>query len=107
MYLGFAFEGDLHQTLEFIPLAVRRKLDLAGLKPSLAAWTALTRAEKLAVCHLPVDGPGDLDVYREALQGFAHRAGHVIEPLESERNLPSMIHVPRRLKRIRDGLRAE
>ena len=82
MYLRFAFEGDLHRTLEFIPIAVRRKLDLAGLKPSLAAWTALTRAEKLAVCHLPVEGPEDLDVYREALQGFAHRAGHVIEPLE-------------------------
>jgi len=82
MYLRFAFEGDLHRTLEFIPLSVRRKLDLAGLKPSLAAWTALTRAEKLAVCHLPVDGPEDLDVYREALQGFAHRAGHVVDPVE-------------------------
>jgi len=82
MYLRFEFEGDLHRTLEFIPLAVRRKLDLAGLKLSLKAWTAMTRAEKLAICHLPVDGPGDLDVYREALQGFAHRAGHVIEPLE-------------------------
>jgi hypothetical protein len=82
MYLRFSFEGDLHRTLEFIPLTVRRKLDLAGLKPSLAAWTALTRAEKLAVCHLPVDGPEDVEVYREAVQGFAHRAGKVIEPLE-------------------------
>ena len=79
MYLRFAFEGD---TLEFIPLAVRRKLDLAGLKLSLAAWTALSRAERLAVCHLPVDGPGDLDVYREALAGFAQRAGHPLAPLE-------------------------
>ena len=79
MYLRFGFESD---TLEFIPLAVRRKLDLAGLKLSLAGWTALSRAERLAVCHLPVDGPGDLDVYREALAGFAERAGRPVAPLE-------------------------
>ena len=82
MYLRFEFEGDLHRTLEFIPLAVRRKMDLAGLKLSLAAWTAMTRAERLAVCHLPVEGPEDLDVYREALAGFAARAGHPAAPLE-------------------------
>jgi hypothetical protein len=83
MYLRLELEGDLNRTLEFIPLAVRRKLDLAGLKLSLKAWTAMTRAERLAVCHLPVDGEGDLDVYREALTGFAERAGHPVAPLES------------------------
>jgi hypothetical protein len=82
MYLRFEFEGDLHRTLEFIPMAVRRKLDLAGLKLSLQAWTAMNRGERLAVCHLPVDGPGDLDVYREALRAFAERAGHPVPPLE-------------------------
>jgi hypothetical protein len=82
MYLRFEFEGDLHRTLEFIPLAVRRKMDLAGLKLSLAAWTKMTRAERLAVCHLSVDAPEDRDVYREALAGFAERAGHPVAPLE-------------------------
>jgi len=82
MYLRLELEGDLHRTLEFIPLAVRRKLDLAGLKLSLKAWTAMTRAERLAVCHLPVDGAGDLEVYREALAGFAERAGNQVAPLE-------------------------
>jgi len=83
MYLRFAFEGDVHETLQTIPLAVRRKLDLSGLKLSLAGWTALSRAERLAVCHLPVDAPADLEVYREALRGFADRAGHPVTPLES------------------------
>jgi len=83
MYLRFAFEGDVHETLQTIPLAVRRKLDLSGLKLSLAGWTALSRAERLAVCHLPVDLPSDLEVYREALRGFAERAGHPVTPLES------------------------
>jgi hypothetical protein len=35
------------------------------------------------VCHLPVDSPADLEVYREALRGFAERAGHPVTPLES------------------------
>ena len=82
MYLRFAFEGDVHETLQTIPLAVRRKLDLSGLKLSLAGWTALSRAERLAVCHLPVDSASDLEVYREALRGFAERAGHPVTPLE-------------------------
>jgi len=82
MYLRFAFEGDVHETLATIPLAVRRKLDLAGLKLSLAGWTALSRAERLAVCHLPVESQADLEVYREALRGFAGRAGHPVVPLE-------------------------
>jgi hypothetical protein len=83
MYLRFAYEGDVHETLATIPLAVRRKLDLAGLKLSLSGWTAMTRAERLAVCHLPVDSGADLEVYREALRGFAERAGHPVLPLES------------------------
>src|SRR5436305_14903016 len=82
MYLAFEFEGDVHRTLETIPLAVRRKLDLAGLKLSLQGWTSLSRAEKLALCHLPVEGDGDLDVYREALRGFADRSAHPVSPLE-------------------------
>jgi hypothetical protein len=82
MYLRFAFEGDVHETLATIPLAVRRKLDLAGLKLSLVGWTALSRAERLAVCHLPVDSGRDLEVYREALRGFAERAGHPVVQLE-------------------------
>jgi len=82
MYLRFAYEGDVHETLATIPLAVRRKLDLAGLKLSLAGWVAMSRAERLAICHLPVDASSDLEVYREALRGFAERAGHPVLPLE-------------------------
>jgi hypothetical protein len=98
MYLRFGFEGDLHRTLEFIPIAVRRKLDLAGLKLSLAAWNRLTRAEKLAICHLPVDDDGDLAAYREVLAGFGERAGEPVARLEggpvdprSWRNLPETL----------------
>lgn len=75
MFRRFDFEEETYATLACIPLAVRRKLDLAGLKISLAGWQSLPRADRLALCHLPVDGDGDLEVYREVLRGFAERAG--------------------------------
>ena len=49
MYLRLQLEGDLHETLEFIPLAVRRKLDLAGLKLSLAAPAVDGRANRACI----------------------------------------------------------
>ena len=81
MYLKFELEGDIHDSLHCVPLCVRRKLDLAALKISLDGWRALTRAERLALCHLPIDGEGDRAVYREVLQGFCARAGVPLSPL--------------------------
>lgn len=81
MYRQFVFEGDVHQALDCVPLVVRRKLDVAGLKISLAGWQALTRAERLALCHLPVDGAEDLAVYQEVMRAFAERAGAELKAL--------------------------
>jgi hypothetical protein len=75
VFRRFDFEAETYTSLSCVPLAVRRKLDLAGLKISLRGWQALPRAERLALCHLPVDGPGDLDMYREVLRAYAERAG--------------------------------
>lgn len=82
MYKQFQFEGPVHQELDCVPLCPRRKLDLAGLKLSLAGWQAMTRAERLALCHLPVESPEDLETYREVLRGFAARAGTALSPLQ-------------------------
>ncbi|WP_437305297.1 nitrate reductase associated protein [Sorangium sp. So ce388] len=81
MYRQFALEGEVHVVLDCVPLAVRRKLDLAELKISLAGWQTLSRAERLALCHLPVDTDDDVAVYAEVLRGFAARAGVPLTPL--------------------------
>lgn len=73
MYRRFAFEGDVHTALDCVPLAVRRKLDLAALKISLAGWQSLDRAERLALCLLPVDTEDDLEAYKEIYKAFAAR----------------------------------
>jgi hypothetical protein len=81
MYKRFDFEGDIHDTLECVPLTVRRKLDLALLKISLEGWQALSLAERLTLCHLPVDGPGDLEVYVQVMRAFCARASVPLKPL--------------------------
>src|SRR5260370_24490197 len=73
MYRRFAFEGDIHASLDCVPLAVRRKLDLAMLKISLEGWQRLRFAERLALCHLPVDSNEEIQVYREVMQAFCER----------------------------------
>lgn len=49
----WAFEGH---GLEFMPLDVRRKLDLAGLRPSLADWESLTLGQRQELHDAPVEG---------------------------------------------------
>ena len=84
MYRKFAFEGDVHEALDCVPLTVRRKLDLARLKISLAGWQSLSRGERLALCHLPVETEEDVAVYREILAAFAERAGAAVKDLPIE-----------------------
>ena len=43
---SFAFEADFTADLRCIPMAVRRKLDLAGIKLKLVHWGELTEAER-------------------------------------------------------------
>lgn len=42
----FAFEADFSGDLRCIPMAVRRKLDLAGVKLKLPHWHGLSEAER-------------------------------------------------------------
>ncbi len=69
----YAFESALYETLEFMPLAVRYRLDLVGMKLSLAAWQALPRDEREALCALPVE----TDAQRAAYAARVERDGHV------------------------------
>jgi hypothetical protein len=68
MFRRFEFEKDLYETLEFIPLSVRRKLDLAGVKLHLKDWQALSRPERMVICHFPVASPEECGVLADFLR---------------------------------------
>jgi len=66
MIRKFAFEAEIYESLNCLPMAARRKLDALGLKIHLAQWEHLGRGERLMICHAPVDS----DEERSALRTF-------------------------------------
>src|SRR4029077_13596554 len=61
MIRKFKFEDELHESLQCVPMAVRRKLDRVGLKVGLEQWKALDRGERLAICHIRADSGEECD----------------------------------------------
>lgn len=55
MFYRYRFESEIYPTLSRVPLHVRMKLDLTGVKISLKTWLAFSLEERQALCHLPVD----------------------------------------------------
>lgn len=65
--LAFAFE-EIEDDLDLMPLAARRAADLAGLKPSLAAWRSLELGDRRALCELGSRAEVDVSAARQLLQ---------------------------------------
>lgn len=53
----FDFEADFAGDLRCLPMAVRRKLDLAGVKLKLVHWHGLLEEERKRLLAWPDDGP--------------------------------------------------
>ncbi|MDM7937249.1 MAG: nitrate reductase associated protein [Cyanobium sp. CZS 48M] len=64
----FAFEADFVDDLRCLPMAVRRKLDLAGIKLKLSHWHGLEPSEREQLLAW-ADGPGAIAELRQWLQG--------------------------------------
>ena len=63
----FRFEADIYESLNCVPMAVRRKLDWIGLKISLEQWQRLSRPEHLAICYMPAESPDECAALREVI----------------------------------------
>lgn len=63
MFYRFRYEAEFYPTLSRVPLDVRRKLDLAGLKISLKDWLTYSFEERSVLCHLPADGADERRVF--------------------------------------------
>jgi hypothetical protein len=62
----FGFEADFTSDLRCIPMAVRRKLDLAGVKLKLQHWSELEEAERGSLLAWP-DDPAAIETLRKHL----------------------------------------
>ena len=59
--------------------SMRRKLDLVRVKIGLKGWQAMTRAERFALSHFPVEMDDERAAFVQVLRGFAERAGAKVE----------------------------
>ena len=55
MFLRFSYEAEFYPALNRLPLHVRMKLDLTGIKISLKDWLAFSFEERTVLCHLPIE----------------------------------------------------
>lgn len=73
----FQFEKDFAGALYCIPMAVRRKLDLCGVKVSLKQWNRFALDEREQMVAQSCESPGEID-------DFGHYVVKVLEDRTSE-----------------------
>jgi hypothetical protein len=98
MFHRFRHEAEFYPSLSRIPLDVRMKLDLAGLKISLKDWLACSFEERTVLCHLPVNDTEEKQAfaaYADFLcRKYRGEAVEVTAPLSSVLWDPSAIPEP-------------
>ena len=67
MFYVFDYEAAYYTNLERLPLHVRMKLDLTGVKLSLKDWLAFHIEERTVICHLPVDDENEKQAFTKYL----------------------------------------
>jgi hypothetical protein len=71
----FGFESDSERTLEYIPMSMRLKLDLCGLKLSLDQWSDLPLAVREAVVAARCESELEVRRLRRDLQSVVKACG--------------------------------
>lgn len=70
----FGFESDFVDSLRCIPMAVRYRLDLAGVKLKLNEWSKLGQADRRALVEKPCGNPAEAEAWRADLSARVARA---------------------------------
>lgn len=75
----FGFESDFAEGLRCIPMAVRLKLDLVGIKLSLRQWSQLHREQRDKLLQVRCGGFHDRHAYRELVEAMLASVGGEVE----------------------------
>jgi hypothetical protein len=63
MFYRFTYESEFYPSLSRVPMYVRMKMDLTGVKISLDDWLAFSFEERTVLCHFPVDTEEEKQVF--------------------------------------------
>jgi hypothetical protein len=78
----FGFESDFVDSLRCIPMAVRMRLDVTGVKLKLNEWSKLGQAERLRLAQAPF-------ATEEAIRAYAENLSRLVERTSGAR--PSLL----------------
>ena len=96
----FRFEADFADSLRCIPMAVRLRLDLSGVKLKLSEWSKLGLEQRSALVRQPCEAPRDIDAFRLSLLAMVAEAcgaepavfPQLPDPIwENEREIPAQV----------------
>jgi hypothetical protein len=71
----FGFEQSFADDLRFMPLSIRYRLDLAGLKLKLEDWLRIPMGSRERLLRMPVGGEKEVASFREEMLGIAATNG--------------------------------
>src|SRR5437763_448159 len=63
MFHRFRYEAEYYPNLSRLPIDVRMKLDVTGIKISLNDWLSFSFAERTVLCHLPCSSEEEKAVF--------------------------------------------
>ena len=80
MFHRYDYEAEYYPSLSRLPLDLRRKLDLSGIKLSLKDWLAISFEERTVLCHLPCDNVEERQAFATYLDFLARK--YLCKPAE-------------------------
>ena len=107
MFYRFRYEKAFYPNLDRLPLHVRMKLDLTGIKLSLKQWLAFHIEERSAICHLPVEHEDEKKVFKDYLNFLSRQycgaPAQELSPMEALWEISDQIPAPVRERSIDKG----
>ena len=98
MFYRFRYEKAFYPNLDRLPLHVRMKLDLTGIKLSLKQWLAFHVEERTAICHLPVDHEDEKKVFKDYLNFLSRQycgaPAQELSPMEALWEISDQVPTP-------------
>ena len=97
MFHRYQYESETYPSLSRIPLHVRMKLDVTGIKISLKDWLAFSIEERTVLCHLPVETEEEKQAFASYLDFLSRRyCGEPVATTAASNSLwDSALQVPR------------
>jgi len=88
MFHRYDYEAEYYPSLSRLPLDLRRKLDVAGIKISLKNWLAISLDERMVLCHLPCDSDEERQVFTRYLnlltEKYCGKPSEMTEPVNAD-----------------------